>query len=183
MARLDPIEPHEASPEVAALYQQLQRDLIIEPNNFFKTMAHSPELLRPLIEFSRVTLESGALPRRLKEWVILQIARTHNCDYVYEAHKKALSRAIMAEVLDDRRLPLDTSSLDEREKLALRYANQISTNQVDDTTFAEMRRRFSNEEIVELTVLAGYYNFIVRAVMALGIEMDSLRFLEPQDVH
>ena len=179
MARISPVEPHEASPVVRDLYEQLRADLGIEPNNFFKTMAHHPELLKPLIEFSKVMLEGGLLPRRLKEWVILQIGRIHQCDYVYKAHKMALSRAMMMDVLDDRHFPLDTSSLKDEEKLAIRFAGQLSANHVDDETYQEMEATFTRPEIIELTVLAGYYNFICRAVNALQVDPDRLTFLEP----
>ena len=101
MARLKPIEPAEASPAVLALYERLREGMMIEPNNFFKTMAHSPGILAPLIEFSAVMLEGGVLERRLKEWVILQIARLHHCEYVYGAHKHALSRALMSDAIGD----------------------------------------------------------------------------------
>lgn len=180
MARINPVEPDTATPAVRSLYETLRADLGIEPNNFFKTMAHNPELLRPLIEFSRVMLESGLLPRRLKEWVILQIGRAHQCDYVYNAHKMALSRALMGDVLDDYgAMAFDTSSLKKEEQLAIRYAGQISANNVDDATFKEVQATFNTEEVMELTVLAGYYNFICRTVNALQIDPDKLTFLEP----
>lgn len=180
MARISPIEPAQADAEVASLYSTLRADLGIEPNNFFKTMAHNPELLEPLIAFSRAMLEGGSLPRRLKEWVILQIGRTHECAYVYNAHKMALSRALMVDVLDDHTIAgLDSSSLKKEEQLAIRYAGQISDNSVDDETFKEVQATFSKSELIELTVLAGYYNFICRTVNALEIDTDKLTFLEP----
>jgi alkylhydroperoxidase family enzyme len=180
MARINPIEPQEAPPVVKSLYETLRADLGIEPNNFFKTMAHNPELLRPLIEFSRVMLEGGLLPRRLKEWVILQIGRAHQCDYVYNAHKMALSRALMGDVLGDTGpVSLDASSLKKEEQLAIRYAGQITANNVEDETFKEVQATFSTPELIELTVLASYYNFICRTVNALQIDPDKLTFLEP----
>lgn len=180
MARIEPLETQDAPPAVRALYGHLREELFIEPNNFFKTIANAPELLGPLIAFSRVLLEEGSLDRRLKEWVILQTGRLNHCDYVFEAHKQALSRAIMSDVIGERRQPLDTSFLDECEKLALRYAGQITANAVEDATFAELEAAFTREEIVELTVLASYYNFICRAVNALAIDTDQLTFLAPQ---
>lgn len=182
MARLTPIEFNEASPPVQALYTRLREGLLIDPNNFFKTMGHHAELLGPLIEFSRVMLESGVLERRLKEWVILQIARLHHCDYVYGAHKQALSRALMSDAIGERDTPLDTSTFTPADKLAIRYAGQVSTTEVDDATYAEVAATFSPEEIVELTVLAGYYTFICRTVNALQIDNDKMRFLQPQEV-
>lgn len=181
MARIEPIEPQNATPTVGALYDQLRKDLNIEPNNFFKTMGHSPVLLKPLIDFSFAMLENGRLERRLKEWVILQIGRLNDCPYVYEAHKHALSRVIMRDVLDDRPQALDMSSLSDDEKLAIRYAHQVTANTVDDATFEELRTRFDQEQIVELTVLASYYNFICRAVNALDVQTDVMTFLEPQE--
>lgn len=182
MARLTPIEPDKASPTVQALYRRLQEGLLIEPNNFFKTMGHAPELLAPLIEFSRVMLESGVLERRLKEWVILQIARLHHCDYVYGAHKQALSRALTSDAIGERDMPFDTSTFTPEDKLAIRYAGQVSTSEVDDATFREVEATFTSEEIVELTVLAGYYTFICRTVKALAIDNDKMKFLEHQEV-
>lgn len=181
MARIKPLEAQEASPAIRALYGTLREELLIEPNNFFKTVAHAPELLGPLIAFSRVLLEEGVLDRRLKEWVILQTGRMNSCDYVFEAHKQALSRAIMADVIGERRQPLDTSMLADTEKLALRYAGQVMANAVDDETFAELEAAFTREEVVELTVLAAYYNFICRAVNALAIDTDQLTFLAPKE--
>jgi alkylhydroperoxidase family enzyme len=179
MARIAPIEPAQATPEVRSLYETLRADLGIEPNNFFKTMAHNPELLKPLIEFSRAMLEGGDLPRRLKEWVILQIGRAHDCAYVYNAHKMALSRALMVDVLDESAFGMDATSLKKEEQLAIRYASQITANEVDDETFKEVQATFTPSELIELTVLAGYYNFICRTVNALQIDTDKLTFLEP----
>lgn len=181
MARIQPIEPDKAVPTVQAVYQRLRGALLIEPNNFFKTMGHAPDLLGPLVELSGAMLEGGVLERRLKEWVILQIARLHNCDYVYGAHKQALSRALTSDAIGERDMPLDTSTFTAADKLAIRYAGQVSTSVVDDSTFQEVEATFTNEEIVELTVLAGYYTFICRTVNALQIDNDELKFLEPVD--
>jgi alkylhydroperoxidase family enzyme len=92
----------------------------------------------------------------------------------------ALSRALMVDVLDDHTIAgLDSSSLKKEEQLAIRYAGQITANDVDDETFKEVQATFSPEELMELTVLSGYYNFICRSVNALQIDTDRLTFLEP----
>ncbi|MDB5098813.1 MAG: hypothetical protein JWM80_3234 [Cyanobacteria bacterium RYN_339] len=181
MARIPPIEPDKAQPQVREVYTRLRTALLIEPNNFFKTMGHAPDLLAPLVELSGAMLEAGTLERRLKEWVILQIARLHHCDYVYAAHKQALSRALMSDAIGERDTPLDTSSFPASDKLAMRYATQVSTSEVDDATFKELEATFSTEEIVELTVLAGYYTFICRTVNALSIDNETLKFLETSE--
>ena len=62
----------------------------------------------------------------------------------------------------------------ERERTALAYAEMItiSPDDVTDEQFAELRRHFSEREIVELTVQAAFENFRARANRALRIEAD-----------
>lgn len=175
--RIRPLEFQDATAEQRALYERLREDLGIEPNNFFKTIGHHPGLLGPMIAMSQAMLEDGVLERRLKEWVILQVARQHQCGYVYEAHKMALSRALTTDVVDGGSLEQSTQTPAER--LAIRYAGQITLNAVEDETFTELREHFTEPQIVELTVLASYYNAVCRIVSALGVQMDDLKFLAP----
>ena len=61
-----------------------------------------------------------------------------------------------------------------RERAALAYAEMvtISPNDISDEQFAELRRHFTDREIVELTVQAAFENFRARANRALRIEDD-----------
>jgi alkylhydroperoxidase family enzyme len=61
-----------------------------------------------------------------------------------------------------------------RERAALGYAEMvtISPNDISDEQFAELRRHFTDREIVELTVQAAFENFRARVNRALRIEDD-----------
>jgi alkylhydroperoxidase family enzyme len=61
---------------------------------------------------------------------------------------------------------------DEREKLALAYADKItlSTEDVDDDLFVRLAQRYSPEEIVELTFTISYENFLSKFHHALLIQ-------------
>lgn len=176
MARIAPIRPEEASPAVAALYERLRQTLGIEPNNFFKTLAHQPELLAPMIELTGALLEGGGLDRRLKEWVILHVARAHGCPYVFDAHMRALSRLMVGASLDAP-APVGAFGPDEGERLAIRYADEILTSGASAETFAALRGWFSEPEIVELTLLVGFYRMVCHLVTSLETPHDPLRFL------
>ncbi len=58
------------------------------------------------------------------------------------------------------------------ERLALQYADGITTSgqDVSDELFAELRRHFSEEAIVELTAHAAFENFRSKFNRALRIE-------------
>lgn len=62
----------------------------------------------------------------------------------------------------------------ERERAALAYAEMvtISPNDITDRQFAELRRHFTDREIVELTMQAAFENFRARANRSLRIEDD-----------
>ena len=64
----------------------------------------------------------------------------------------------------------------ERERAALAYAEMvtISPNDVTDAQFAELRRLFTEREIVELTAQAAFENFRARFNRSLRIEADDL---------
>jgi len=61
-----------------------------------------------------------------------------------------------------------------RERAALAWAEMvtISPNDITDEQFADLRRHFSDREIVELTVQAAFENFRARVNRALRIEDD-----------
>ena len=63
-----------------------------------------------------------------------------------------------------------------RERAALAYAEMvtISPNDITDEQFTELRRHFTDREIVELTVQAAFENFRARANRSLRIEDDGL---------
>jgi alkylhydroperoxidase family enzyme len=61
-----------------------------------------------------------------------------------------------------------------RERAALAYAEMvtISPNDLGDEQFADLRRHFTDREVVELTLQAAFENFRARANRSLRIEDD-----------
>jgi alkylhydroperoxidase family enzyme len=61
-----------------------------------------------------------------------------------------------------------------RERAALAYAEMvtISPNDIGEEQFAELRRHFTDREVVELTLQAAFENFRARANRSLRIEAD-----------
>ena len=70
-----------------------------------------------------------------------------------------------------------TSSLfDEKERIALRYADAItySDQDVGDSLFAEVQKNFSDDEIVELTTYIAWENCSSKFNRALRVESQNL---------
>jgi alkylhydroperoxidase family enzyme len=67
-----------------------------------------------------------------------------------------------------------TSSLfDEQERIVLRYTDEITRdNSVSDQTFSKLRESFSEHDIVELTLVIGYFIMLCRILVALRLELE-----------
>ena len=74
-----------------------------------------------------------------------------------------------------------SANFDAREKAVLRYAEGITRTPADvsDAVFEDVRKLFSDEQIVELTAAAALENFRARFNCALKIESDGLCTLPP----
>ena len=71
-----------------------------------------------------------------------------------------------------------------RERAALGYAEMvtISPNDISDEQFAELRRHFSERQIVELTLQAAFENFRARVNRSLRIEDDGFAKMSVHDL-
>ncbi len=71
-----------------------------------------------------------------------------------------------------------------RERAALAYAEMvtISPNDVTDAQFADLRRLFSDREVVEITAQAAFENFRARYNRALRIEDDGFARVATKDL-
>lgn len=66
----------------------------------------------------------------------------------------------------------DASTLPERERLALEYADRVSATPVDvpDDFFARLRAHFTEPEIVELTAHIAHENYSAKSNRPLRID-------------
>ena len=64
--------------------------------------------------------------------------------------------------------------LDERQKAAVRWAEAVTTMTArdDNEAFAEMKKHFSEKQIVELTVFCGMWNYSNRLCEALHVDLE-----------
>ena len=49
--------------------------------NMMRSLAHRPEILRTLNDHFRAVLETGTVPTKLKELLIVRTSQLNNCEY------------------------------------------------------------------------------------------------------
>jgi alkylhydroperoxidase family enzyme len=67
-----------------------------------------------------------------------------------------------------------SDAFDETERSVLRYASAMTTTPVEvpDALFADLRKRFSDKELVELTSAIAWENYRARFDHAFGLESE-----------
>ena len=181
MARVKQVTPETATGEVAEIFADSLRQFG-RVSNFSMVMANAPAALRAWMTANRGVrmkyLKNGDIDfLRLEQLVIVKTASLnrgryclgHNQDLGLEA---GLTPEQVAAAEGDNYL--DSPHLDERQKLAVRWAEAVTrfTAHDDDELFDELQEQFSDEQIVELTVLCGMWNWSNRLTEALHVELE-----------
>lgn len=78
--RIQPVEKEQASEDVRAIYDEFEQRMGRVPN-FFRMLAHKPEILRTFNHFYSAIWSEGALPAKLKELAYLRTSILNGCDY------------------------------------------------------------------------------------------------------
>ena len=140
--------------------------------NIMRTMAHHPPLLKRFNALGGSFLVHGLLPPREREIVILRVG--WNCRSVYEFGQHTLMGG-QAGLSDDEIAALATTragapwSGDDEALIAL--ADELCADDcVSEATFAALRRRWNDAELVELVALAGFYRMVSGFLNTLGVE-------------
>ena len=122
----------------------------------------------------RAIRQEFAVDPMLKELAICTVARLTKADYEFGHHApeyvKAGGNADLLPLLDDPDAAAVAPAFSADERLAIRYAIAMTREiQVPDALFAELRTRFNETEIVELTAAIAGYNMVARFLEALQV--------------
>lgn len=179
MARIDPVDPDQATEDVQRIWKGVETLLGRVPN-FFRTLMHSPDVARWFLPFCATLHREGAgsvLELRIKNLVVLKTSETNACAYCV-SHNRAFGEGLglteeQFEALRTdgyRTVPL----FDERERAAIAWAEAVTRNtaKFDKEAWEQVRAHFSDAEIVEMTFLSGMFNLINRFNDSLFVDIE-----------
>jgi 4-carboxymuconolactone decarboxylase len=135
----------------------------------YNSMLRSPVLGQRLYDLFHYLRWETSVPLNLNEFAILIIARQWRSQVEWFAHaplaqKAGLSAGIIAELKAGRR----PSSMAEEEAAVYDFVTELTTaRKVSDETYAKAKRVFSDQQIVDLTAVAGNY-IMVAMLLAMS---------------
>jgi 4-carboxymuconolactone decarboxylase len=141
--------------------------------NLHRALANDPNVLRNFLRLGNSLLVYGLLPPALRELAILRVAQMTGASYEWAHHVPIAREAGVSEEQIAGLAGWDTSPhFDKRERAALRYAESVASLAVPDEVFREARAHLSEAEVVELTLVAGYWGMVARLLLALQIDVE-----------
>jgi 4-carboxymuconolactone decarboxylase len=175
MARLAPRDPP-YEPEIADALRRLMGGVDAEPLNLFRTIAHHPVLLDRFRQIGSSLLSFGRLEASDRETVIHRTTARCGASYEWGVHAVAFAAALG---LDDDWLKAtwsgaaDDAAFDERQALLVRAVDELHDGStLSEETFAALRERYDEAELVELVCLVGFYHLVSFVCGAFAVDAE-----------
>jgi uncharacterized peroxidase-related enzyme len=169
--RIPLLDRDQVTPEVANVYDALQKARGVVPN-MFKTLAHTAAPALATAGYLKALLSDGALAGWYKELIAARMSVLNGSEYAVSAHAlSARQKGAREEQIAAVKSDFEQGPFTQAEKLGLRCAEKIhrSGRDLDDASFAELRNAYNDAQIVELITTAAVFEFFPRFVDGLRI--------------
>ncbi len=164
MPRISRLNRDQVRESSVAIYDRTLRDRGNVPN-MFRTMAHRPDIFETIIAHMDAVLNTGTLPKALKELVIVRTSQLNQTPYCLASHTAICRRLGWEdkhfEALKD---AAGSGEFSEAEKVAIHLAEAMTLDAhgYTDADFARLRSFYSEGEVVELMAAIGLFNYFNR---------------------
>jgi 4-carboxymuconolactone decarboxylase len=137
----------------------------------FNPILFSPAISSSFLELQETEQKNTSLNQRVRQVVILAVGAVWKSNYELYAHGAAARKAGISEeavrTLTTGGLP---DELSEQEKIAQRYARQLSAeHHIDAALYSEAEHAFGQRGLVEITYLTGIYHTVCGLLNAFEI--------------
>ncbi|MBI4546528.1 MAG: peroxidase-related enzyme [Ignavibacteriae bacterium] len=177
MAFIHIITENKAEGELKKLYEDYRApwDGV---DNILKIHSLLPHTLKPHVDLYRtVMFGKGPLTRRQREMIATVVSKANSCTYCVHHHSDALLRVtkdkpFTSSIRNDYR----TAAMSDAERAMLHYSEELTRNPTQDFSqrVHDLKNHgFSEEAILHMTLIIGYFNFVNRIAIGLGVELES----------
>jgi AhpD family alkylhydroperoxidase len=170
--RIEPLPPKKTSLIVRAMYRYARRRFGEVPEPIAVTAHHPRLLVANAVHETLLQSASRTLPTNVRELAVLWTARTVGCSWCVDfgsmlQRLEGLDMERLKDIENYATSPLFTDD----ERAAIAYADAMTTDPhtVTDEQVADLRHRFGDAGVIELTYQVGVENMRARMNSALGI--------------
>ncbi len=148
--------------------------------NVFKVHSLNPEAMKAHLDlYLTIMFGRNGLTRARREMIAVVVSAVNDCQYCVVHHSAALSRYVrdqtfVKQLSDD----YTKAALSAKDKAMLHYAVKLTRN-LNEMSEEEVRRLrnagLADEEILAITLVTSYFNFVNRIVEGLGVKLEEQR--------
>ena len=185
ISRIAPLQPP-YEPEIEAMLQKwMSAAPEREPLKLFRTLALHRELAPRMGSLGALLRDGQRVDAREREIVIHRTTARCGAEYEWGVHAVAYGRPLgltEAQLAATVHGAADDPAWSEREALLVRLADELhDAAEVTDELWSELELHWSNEQLLELIVIAGWYRLISQILTVARIELEpwAARFPTP----
>lgn len=173
MSWINEIEVSEADGKLAETYATLikQRGKVA---NILKVHSLNPDAMNSHLDlYMTIMFGKSGLSRLEREAIAVVVSANNDCDYCVNHHAEALRRYLKDEETIGLLMTADgLETLEPRLSNIVRHAEKLTMapGAMTESDLGELRAEgLSDDDILDLTLIVGYFNFVNRIAMGLGV--------------
>jgi uncharacterized peroxidase-related enzyme len=173
MSWIEEVEVSEAEGKLAETYATLikQRGKVA---NILKVHSLNPEAMGDHLDlYMTIMFGKSGLSRAEREAIAVVVSASNDCEYCVNHHAEALRRYIKDEEVISLLMSSDgLEALEPRLSNIVRHAEKLTTapGAMTESDLGELRAvNLSDSDILDLTLVVGYFNFVNRIALGLGV--------------
>ena len=175
MRRLAPL-PREAVTSLEDILERSESRMGFVPNSQL-IMARRPEILRAFAQLgAAINGPSSTIDPQLRNMVLQMASRAARCGYCMAHTAQTAERVAIAADKENALWGFETSPLfSAAERAALRVAQGAAQvpNAVTDADFAELKKHYSDAQIVDIVAVIALFGFLNRFNDTMATELES----------
>lgn len=143
------------------------------PLNIFRTIARNEGLSKGFLALGGHLLRAGVLPERERELVILRVGWRAGSEYEFGQHTALGKNAGLTDDEVARIADCGPGQWDEGDRALVALADELCDNDiVSDATWADLASRWTEPQLLELLVLAGFYRLVSGMLNSVGVALE-----------
>lgn len=177
MGRIEPVARPWSADDAAGIARWMHPDAFFDPPALFAVLQRHPRLTTTMQGVGGQLHARGLLAARDREIVVLRVCGRSSCRYEWGSH--AAFHGPRAGVSDELAAALAVDGagmlkLDERERALVRAVDELEdSGSLSSATWDALGGWLSDEQRLELVVLAGWYRLMCTLANSLDLELES----------
>jgi 4-carboxymuconolactone decarboxylase len=143
------------------------------PLNIFRTLARNRPLSKSFLSLGGHLLTGGVLPAREREIVILRVGWRANSEYEFGQHTRIGLDSGLSQAEVERLTVADPTGWSHDDSALIRLVDELcDADVVSEDTWDRLAVRWSERELLELLLLAGFYRMVSGMLNSVGVALE-----------